>query len=200
MLSAIVLAAGSSERMGDQNKLLLPYKNKTVIEHVVGSIYEAGLEEIIVVVGHESEKIKEVLKNLPVHFVYNQDYTEGMTTSIQKGILHANGNGYMICLADMVLIRAEEYALLKNSFEKQVAENPKCICLPRFKNEKGNPVIFSTFYRDDILQHKEREGCKEIVKSNKENIFWVDMDTQHILQDMDYPEDYNKISSDGEPL
>ena len=66
MLSAIVLAAGSSERMGDQNKLLLPYKNKTVIEHVVESIYEAGLEEIIVVVGHESEKINAGLRNFPV--------------------------------------------------------------------------------------------------------------------------------------
>jgi CTP:molybdopterin cytidylyltransferase MocA len=65
--------------------------------------------------------------------------------------------------------------------------------VPRYKNEKGNPVIFSPYYKDAILEHKEMEGCKTILQSNKENIFWVDMPTNHVLQDMDYYEDYEKL-------
>ncbi|HEV3251229.1 MAG TPA: nucleotidyltransferase family protein, partial [Puia sp.] len=113
MLSAIVLAAGLSKRMGKANKLLLPYKGKTVIEIVVENILTAGLGEVIVVTGHEEEKLRNALKNLAVDFVHNPRYLTGMTSSIQEGIRPAKGKGYMICLSDMLLISADEYALLK---------------------------------------------------------------------------------------
>ena len=195
MLTAIVLAAGSSKRMGGENKLLLPYKSKTIIASVVENLIKAGIEEIIVVVGYEAEQIKNALKELPVNFIYNAAYANGITTSIQSGVLHAKGDGYMICLSDMVLITPEEYALLQHTFKTQVQLNKKCICVPRYKNEKGNPVIFSSFYREAILQHTDMNGCKTIVESNKENIYPVDMQTNHILSDIDYLEDYKKLSA-----
>jgi CTP:molybdopterin cytidylyltransferase MocA len=65
--------------------------------------------------------------------------------------------------------------------------------VPRYNNEKGNPVIFSPYYNDVILEHKETEGCKAIVQANNGNIYWVDMRTDHVLQDMDYYEDYEKL-------
>ena len=195
MLSAIVLAAGSSKRMGSINKLLLPYKSKTVLATVAENIIASGIKEIIAVVGYESEKVKEALADLPVLFAENREYEKGMTTSIQKGVLHATGNGYMICLTDMATITAEEYAFMKNNFDEQIQINPKCICLPRYKNEKGNPVIFSAYYREAILQHKDPEGCREIVQSNKEHVYWIEMNDAHILEDLDYPEDYEKLNT-----
>ena len=194
MLSAIVLAAGLSKRMNGMNKLLLPYKNKTVIATVVQNILDGGIEEVIVVTGHEEDKIKHALKDFPVHFTYNHDYTKGITTSIQQGIMHATGDGYMICLSDMVLITPKEYATLKDAFTKHLELNKKCICMPVYKNEKGNPVIFSSFYKEAILKHEDMEGCKNIVLQNKENIDRVDIDTDHILTDMDSQDDYKKLN------
>ena len=195
MVSDIVLAAGLSKRMGTANKLLLAYKNKTVIATVVENIIAAGIEEIVVVTGYEAGQIEDALKNLPVQFVYNPEYEKGMTTSIQHGVSVVKGDGYMICLSDMVLIEPSEYELLKNAFEGQLQIDKKCICIPRYKNEKGNPVIFSSFYKEAILQHKDMEGCKEIVQLYKEHVYWIEMDSPHILQDMDYPEDYKILST-----
>ena len=195
MVSAIVLAAGLSTRMGTANKLLLAYKNKTVIATVIENIIAAGIEEIIVVSGFEAEKIQGALEGLAVQFVHNPAYEKGMTASIQHGVSVAKGNGYMICLSDMVLIEPAEYTLLKEAFELQLKLDRKCICMPRFKNEKGNPVIFSSFYKKAILQHKDMEGCKEIVQLNKAHIHWIEMDSLHILQDMDYPEDYSRLNT-----
>lgn len=194
MLSAIVLAAGLSQRMGTANKLLLSYKNKTIIETTVENILAADIGEVIVVAGHEAEQIQSALKNLQVHFVFNPGYANGITTSIQHGVEYAKGNGYMVCLSDMVLITPAEYTLLKTAFEQQITLDYKCICLPRFNHKKGNPVIFSSFYKEAILKHEDMEGCKDIVQLNNEHIYWVDMDTPHILQDMDYFEDYEKLN------
>src|SRR6266542_1303546 len=159
MLSAIVLAAGLSKRMNGMNKLLLPYKNKTVIATVVQNILDGGIEEVIVVTGHEEDKIKHALKDFPVHFTYNHDYAKG-----------------------------------KDAFTKHHELNKKCICMPVYKNEKGNPVIFSSFYKEAILKHEDMEGCKNIVLQNKENIDRVDIDTDHILTDMDSQDDYKKLN------
>jgi molybdenum cofactor cytidylyltransferase len=193
MVTAIVLAAGLSQRMGEINKLLLPYKDKTIIEVTLGNILAAKVDEIIVVTGFEAEKVKAAIHRLPITTVYNENFVEGMTKSIQCGIEHAKESGYMICLGDMFTVTKDEYALMKKTFEETSIANSKYIYIPRYKNEKGNPVIFSPYYKDAILEHKEMEGCKAIVQANKENIFWVDMSTYHVLQDMDYYEDYVKL-------
>jgi len=194
MISSIVLAAGSSQRMGNINKLLLSYKNKTIIETTLENILASGINEVIVVTGYEAEKVKTAIQHLPVTIVHNVNYEEGLTTSIQCGIEGAKEHGYMICLSDMFLITSEEYALLNKTYEENFTSNPRYIYLPRYNNEKGNPVIFSPYYKDAIFEHKEMEGCKAIVQSSKENIFWVDMPTDHVLQDMDYYEDYINLT------
>src|SRR6266566_1004111 len=108
MISAIVLAAGSSRRMENKNKLLLPYKGKTVLVHTVENILSAGIEEVIVVTGHEAGLVQEAIRLLPVRTIHNPQHEAGMTGSIQAGVRAATGNGYMICLSDMVLITPEE--------------------------------------------------------------------------------------------
>ncbi|MEP7320252.1 MAG: nucleotidyltransferase family protein [Panacibacter sp.] len=194
MLSAIVLAAGLSKRMGSVNKLLLTYKNKTVTETVVENILAAGIEEVIVVTGHQSGMVEDVLKKIPVTTVHNPYYEKGMTTSIQAGLQYATGSGYMICLSDMVLLKPEDYSTLKTAFEQQVQVNENCICIPIFNSQKGNPVIFSSFYQQLILENEYMDGCKNIVTAYKENVHLVQMNTSNILADIDYPEDYKKLN------
>lgn len=196
MFTAIVLAAGLSKRMGTANKLLLPYKGKTIIERTILNLLDAGIEEVIVVTGFEADKITMAVQYLPVRIIYNTAYEKGMTTSIQKGVTVAHGKDFMICLGDMYAITPEEYNVIRMSFEAQVKLDEKCITIPKYNNEKGNPVIFAADYKDDILRHTDMEGCKAIVQSNVEHVHWVEMQSRHILEDLDYPEEYKKISNE----
>lgn len=193
MLSAVILAAGSSSRMGTDNKLLLPYKNKPVIAAVVETIINAGIKDVIVVTGYEADHIKDTLKNFEVQFIHNQHYAEGMTSSIKQGIIAAKGNGYMICLSDMVMITADDYKLLENAFQEKILSDSQCIIMPCYNNKHGNPVIFSGFYKKLILQNLQPEGCKNIVQSNTEHLYMIHMDTPHVLQDFDFLDDYKKL-------
>lgn len=195
-ITAIVLAAGLSRRMEGVNKLLLPFQNKAVIRTVVENILSGELDEVIVVVGHEAEKVKSTLVNLPLEFVLNEDYEKGMTTSIQAGVRKATGAGFMICLSDMVLIKPEEYSMMKEAFLQQLIRDPECICIPRYENEKGNPVIFSSAYRKEILNHTEMKGCRTIVQKHQSHVYWIAMATEHVLQDMDFREDYEQLQNE----
>jgi molybdenum cofactor cytidylyltransferase len=195
MLTAIVLAAGSSRRMG-RNKLLLPYRGKPLLAYVVGNILTAKVGPVIVVTGHEADLIKESLKGLPAKLVHNPRYGTGMTGSIQTGVAAAGGEGYMICLSDMALIAPEEYTLLKNAFEKQYRKDQACIIQPTYDNQAGNPVTFSSAWRQAILEHTDPEGCKNIVRSHPDNIYTVEMLSSSVLQDLDWPEDYDQLTDD----
>jgi molybdenum cofactor cytidylyltransferase len=193
MISAILLAAGSSRRMGNVNKLLLPYQGGTILSLTAEHILAAGIEDLVIVTGYEATAVELEVGHLPVRTVHNHRHEEGMTGSIQTGITLAEGEGYMICLADMVLITPEEYALLRQAFETRRPHDDRCIIQPVYDNKKGNPVIFSSYYRDAILRHPEKEGCKEIIRSHADQLYTVEMPTDHVLRDIDHPDEYKAL-------
>ncbi len=192
MMSAIVLAAGLSTRMRGVNKLLLPFKGKTVIVTVVEHLINACIEEIIVVTGNDAKQVKNLLKHLDVNVIYNEDFKKGMTCSIKKGVLSVTGNSYMICLGDMPFINNKEYSQIRTFFEKKRHLNDACICIPTYKNKKGNPVVFSSYYKSEILQHTNIEGCKGIIAGNQQNVYKLEMKAANILKDIDTHDNYDK--------
>ncbi len=196
MLSVIVLAAGLSRRMGSENKLLLQFQGKTILETTISNILKADIGEVIVVVGHEAELVKAVLNNRfsDIQIVENTDFEQGMTTSIKAGIRAANKNteGYMICLSDMVLIEPEEYRFIAQQFLFHDEEN--VIIQPIFGEKRGNPVIFSPFYKNSILETLDTEGCRSVVQSYKNHVHLIAMPTNHIFIDVDNKEDYNYVN------
>lgn len=195
MVSAIILAAGESKRMAGKNKLLLPFGQKTLIEHIVDTVLCSYVGEAIVVLGFEADRVREVLQDRKVKFVQNDNYQEGMTTSIHAGVRVASSdvNGIMICLSDLPLIESGELNHLIQAFEKALGENNRPIVVPVFDGQRGNPVIFSVHYKGDILAHKGLMGCKGVVKQNPDQVLEVEMNTDHVLTDIDTMEDYEKI-------
>ncbi len=204
MIRAIVLAAGLSRRMGEENKLLLPFGGSTVLETTIGNILTAELGETVVVVGHESENVLPFLDKYPhrvlgvknLSITLNLDYETGMTSSIQAGVRMAENDSethYMICLSDMVLIKPAEYQYLKNQFLDILKRDKKAIVLPIFNGKKGNPVIFSHFYKKDILNLTYTEGGKPIVQANPNSVYFVEMPSDSILKDMDSKTDYERM-------
>lgn len=197
MISALILAAGESRRMGAQNKLLLPFRGKTVIETVVDNVLASNAFETIVVVGHQAEQIQNVLRNRNLRFVENPHFHNGMTTSIQAGVIAASqqATAFMICLSDLPLITPGEYNLLIDGFTQAVGMKRSAIVLPEFQQQPGNPVIFSAVYKPDILSHAGVSGCKAIVTAHPEKITRIEMGSDHILRDIDILDDYKQLNA-----
>jgi len=99
----------------------------------------------------------------------------------------------MFCLADMVLITSEEYSYINTEFENGLLSNPKTIGVPFYEGKKGNPVIFSSFYKNYILSHIPKDGCKEIVQMNPQHVLTIPMKSDHILRDIDTMADYENL-------
>lgn len=234
-VSAIVLAAGLSQRMGQQNKLLLKIGTQTLIEKVVETVLKSKIEEVIVVLGHEAIKIQRILRGKKIKMIKNPLYQLGMTTSIQIGVQAASkeSKAYIIVLGDLVHLEVTELNLLIETFhtlieeegiqtvegikEKQEVENlpleekpiievksdesPELtsspIVIPIFEGKQGNPVIFSHHFREAILQHSNMDGCKGIIEAHPDCVITVDMPNNHILKDIDTPEDYESLVNLG---
>lgn len=195
MLTVIVLAAGMSRRMGGENKLLLPFDGKTMLETTLDHILAAGAGEVVVVAGHEADRIRSILGNRPVTVVFNPDYATGMTTSIQAGVraASAQAEGFMICLSDMPLIQAETYRALAGIFFEKKKTEERVIVQPFIENTPGNPVIFSAFYKNDILALDFSEGCKPIVQAHRALVIQVNVATDAVLRDADTVEAFEEM-------
>ena len=198
MVSAIVLAAGESQRMGSQNKLLLPFKTSTVVEQVADNVLQSTASEVIVVLGHEADQIRAALKGRPIRFAVNPEFQLGMTTSIRAGveIASTDTSGFMICLSDLPLITSEEFNRLIGAFEIAIAKTEKHIVVPVYSGKRGNPVIFSATFKNDILAHKGLKGCKGVIKENPDQVLEIEMASDNILKDIDTSDDYGKYRSE----
>jgi molybdenum cofactor cytidylyltransferase len=207
-LTAIVLAAGLSRRMGKDNKLLLPFGETTILETTLSHILKAELGETLVIVGHEADDIVSILmpnlkldmslrgtKQSNVKLQTNNDYEKGMTTTIQTGVEAANDKsvGYMICLSDMPFITPAEYQFLEDKFLTIWTKDPQAIVQPTFEGKRGNPTIFSSLYKKDILNLTYTEGCKPIVQAHQQHVYLVEMPTDSVLKDIDSKEEYAKL-------
>jgi molybdenum cofactor cytidylyltransferase len=210
MISAILLAAGESKRMGNQNKLLLPFRGRTMVENIVDTLGASQVDQVIVVLGHEADQVKYVLGDRPVQLVYNQHYPQGMTSSIQCGVKAADPNtqGLMICLSDLPRIQVEDVNYLLEHFQQSVwAKDPppnsplqklqkggdRSIIIPTFQGQRGHPVIFSSEYQSEILAHSDPNGCQGIIKRYSQQVLEVQMDSDRCLKDIDTWWDYNNF-------
>lgn len=194
-ISAIVLAAGASERMGTQNKLLLDYGGKPLVAHVVDTILASGIDDVVVVLGHEADRIRSVLGDYPVTFAVNERFAEGMSTTIHAGVLAAQEDaaGYMICLADLPLIESWEFELVIKAFQKANEVDDRHIVVPFHRRHRGNPVIFPVFYKPAILAQQGLTGCRGLIKQNRDLVVEVEMETNHVLVDVDTQEEWSVV-------
>ena len=195
-IAAILLAAGSSRRMGKENKLLLSYRGYPIIQHQINEIRKSSLSDIIVVLGHEGEKIKSFLPE-EIKKVFNENHLSGMTSSIQKGVeaVDEKVKGYMICLSDMPFVTTKDYDEIVHFFLKNIDKYPRLIVQPVYQQHRGHPVVFSNYYRNELLGHTNPEGCREIIRKNRKEVRHLDMKHPNILKDIDTPEDYKQVES-----
>jgi len=195
MIAAIVPAAGMSTRMG-RNKLLLAFEGKALIAQAVDTLLESEVDEIIVVLGHEADKVKEKLRGKQVTFVENSNYRQGMGTSIRAGLgaVSSGATAIMIYLADQPLLEPEDVKRLIGAFA-DAREQGKSIVVPFFHGQRGNPVILDSSYKEAILEVVGEVGCKRVIKRNPDKVLVVEMETDHVVRDVDRIEDYEGLKS-----
>jgi len=194
MMTAVVPAAGMSVRMG-RNKLLMHFHGKSLVEHAVDTLIASEIDEIIVVLGHESEAVRNRLEGRPVRFVENPDYREGLATSVRAGIkiVSPDTDGIMIYLADQPLLEPAEINLLVHAFAR-AKDAAKRIVVPFFGGQRGNPVILDQSFREMVSDITGDVGCRRIIKTHPDQVFAIRMETDHVVRDIDTPEDFGSIT------
>ena len=189
-ISGIILAAGLSTRIGEP-KQLLPFERSTIIETVIDNLLGSKLEEVVVVVGHEAEVIKARIQHKPVKIVFNPDYRSGMLTSTQCGVssIPKSVDAFALALVDQPFITSNLIDLVVDAH----TQTDRGITLPSYNNRRGHPVIFDCRYAADILAlEPENGGVRSLFRKYAHDIYYVVVDTDRVLRDIDYRKDYEE--------
>lgn len=198
MISAIVLAAGESKRMG-RPKQLLEWGGKTLLRHVLKSLLSSAADEVILVLGHEAEAIKKSLPAFPIKIAINPDYRQGMASSLRQGLLamHPGSDAFLVLLADQPGIGPEIINRLIQEFQR--ADPGRGIVRPVYRGRPGHPVLIGARYLQEALQLQGDVGARQILMNHPEDILEIDVDQDAVLEDIDTPEDYRKYTRRAGP-
>lgn len=187
MISAILLAAGQSKRMG-KSKLLMPFGQSTMIEQTVDNLLGSAANEVVVVLGDRAGAVKRLIAERPVKLAINPDYEQGMSTSIVAGLklVDRRTGAVMIALGDQPLIDSQTINRLIAGF----LSHDKGIAIPTYRGERGHPVIFDVKYWRQMLTLDGDVGARQIVQKNPDDIIEVAVDCEGIQIDIDTADCY----------
>ena len=189
MITAILLAAGQSKRLKNENKLIKLFKKKLLINHILSSLIKSKVNKIIIVLGFEHLKVKKkLLKSKKIKFVINKNYKKGISSSIKTGLsgLSKHNKGFLIVQGDMPNITKTTI----NKIILLINKSPKEI-LPRFKNRVGNPIGFKKSMIKNINKIKGDKGAKNIIKKNSKKIKFVNIYSKSILTNLNTKKDFS---------
>ena len=190
MISAILLAAGQSKRMGGENKLTKKIQGVPLIKHSVKNILAASIDELIIVLGYQKEIIEKLIdKNKKIKFVFNKDFESGMASSIKVGLNHLSKNTeyFFICLGDMPMVNSDIYNQLIKS------RNQKNIIVPTYNGQQGNPVLFDKSMKEKVMDITGDVGAKKILELNKDKILNLEINDQSITKGFNTQGDFSSL-------
>lgn len=192
-VSAVVLAAGRSARMGE-TKQLLCVGDSTVLGRTLENVCKARVDEIVLVLGFSAEKIREGLSATllnGVKVVVNQHHEEGMARSLREGLaaVHPRMDAALIVLADQPFVRT---ATIARIIERYRCSDAK-IVIPLHKGKRGNPVLLDRSVFPEAMALQGDTGCRAIFGNHADGIEEVDVDDEGVLLDIDNREDYDRL-------
>tara|TARA_Y100000590_G_scaffold139804_1_gene160158 strand:+ start:308 stop:886 length:579 start_codon:yes stop_codon:yes gene_type:complete len=190
MISAILLAAGQSKRMVDENKLLKKYKGLPLIKHSIQNILNSSIDELIIVLGHQKEVIKKNIEtNKKIKFLYNPNFKNGIASSIKVGLSNLNKDteAFFICLGDMPNVSKDIYnKLIKEKFKNKDKE----IYVPFYEGKQANPILFSINMRQKLQEIEGDIGARKIIADNEEKVSKLTIKEKGIIIDFNKIDDF----------
>jgi molybdenum cofactor cytidylyltransferase len=192
MISVILLAAGESKRIPFENKLIKSFKNKPLINHILKSLLKSKIKKIIVVLGFEHNRIKNIiLKSKKIKLIINKNYRKGISSSIKTGLKKINkkDKGFMVAHSDMPFVRSIHINKIYNSILKK----DNSVHVLKYKNKIGNPIGFKIKVLREFKKIKGDTGAKYMIKRLKKDTNYIKVTSNKIFKDLDLKKDFNKF-------
>ena len=186
---AVILAAGESKRMGSP-KMLLPFNGSTMLECVIANVKKSDVHKIIVVLGAIKEALIQLADKLHIEFCYNENYKEGMLSSVQCGFknLPPSCKASLVFQGDQPLITSDTINAVINAY----ISSEKGIVIPVYKEKRGHPILIDMKYRNDIDNLSPDNGLRTLSYMFPADVLEVDTNESGILRDFDTYEQYTK--------
>ncbi len=197
-VGAIVLAAGQSRRMGAINKLLAEIDGAPMVARALDATLASSVTSVVVVTGHEAERVHAVLADRAVTFAHNPDYAEGLSTSLAAGLaaLPQDCDAVVICLGDMPRVKPGHINKLIAAF------NPvegRAICVPTWRGKRGNPVLFARRFLTEMVDVRGDIGARHLIGEYDEFVAEVAMEDDGVMIDVDSPQGLTAVLA-GRPI
>ena len=192
MITAIILAAGESKRMGEP-KMLMPWGKSTVLQTVISTFQAAGINDILVVTGGARQQVESLIGKT-VQTIFNEAYEKGeMLSSIQVGLSAKmnEASAALICLGDQPQVKERNVRSICDAFLK----NKSPIVVPSYQMQRGHPWLVARPLWDELLEMKSPRTPRDFLKKHARKIHYVIVDTPSVIEDLDTPEDYLKYKS-----
>ena len=190
MLSAIVLAAGFSSRMGQLKQAML-WKSKPIVRYIVDTLITSGIDDVVVVTGYAREKVEELLKGSTARSVFNPDYANGeMMRSFQVGLnaAHQDSDGALFVLGDQPQMQENVVRAVIAHWQRSRAK----IVAPCFGQRRGHPIFFAKEIWPDVLNTSHGISPRDFLGAHANWIEYMEIDTDSILRDVDTLDDYRR--------
>ena len=175
--------------MGDENKLMMPFQGKPMLNHVVNASLNSNLTQTFVVVGHQSSEIKNLVQSDDIQCVENEQWETGMASSIVAGISQLKQfDGFLILLGDMPLVTPEliNEIIVHSSVDK--------IVIPIKDGLHGNPVFFGSKFRDELLTLYGDSGAKKVIQNNLSSMIKIKIQSNTTFKDYDTKESLESVA------
>ena len=196
-VAAVLLAAGRSTRMGAVNKMLAEIGGKSLVRIAAEQAIASRAQPVIVVTGHERERVEAALKGLPVRLVHNPNFSEGLGTSLKTGIASVpqEADAAIVCLADMPQVDA---ALINRLIAAFDPERGALVVLPSIDGRRGNPVVWSRRFFHDLMSIQGDIGARYLIGNYAEAVVEVPVSGDAALTDVDTPESLSAVKAEIE--
>ena len=186
-VSAILLAAGQSQRMGTA-KPLLPIQGRPAVTRCLESLRDSEVADIVLVVNPEGGDIATAAKDIPARIVVNELPGSDMAASVKAGLtgIDREATGVLVCLCDHPLVRPETIEAMVSLH----ARHPDAIIIPAYRGRKGHPTLFPRFVLEDL---GKVATLRDVIGHHNAKITLLDVDDEGVTLDLDTPEDYRSI-------
>jgi molybdenum cofactor cytidylyltransferase len=196
-IAAIVLGAGRSTRMGGPNKLLAEIGGRPLIRIAVEQALASRARPVVVVTGHQRDKVEAALAGLDIKLVHNPNFAEGLSTSVKAGLaaLPDEADGAIVCLGDMPQVTAALIDKLTAAFDP---ERGALVVVPVIDGQRGNPVVWARRFFNELMAIDGDIGARQVISRYPEAVTEVALTDTAALVDVDTPDALDRVKAELE--
>jgi len=194
-VAGVLRASGLSRRFGRANKLLLPLHGVPLVRRTARAFVDAGLDPIVVVVGHQADEVAHAVSGVGADIVLNPDFKQGQSRALVRGVgAVEDAAAAVIGVADQPFLSAAVVRSLLQAYR----ETGSSLVVPRYAGRRGNPVLFDRVHFPELLRVEGDTGGKQVIERHREEIAWVDVVDARAGMDLDTAEEYRVLARSDE--